>query len=166
MILGMFQCPDPIINLPAAPLSNEWLKILVTVLLGFILGLIAEPIKAWIQRRNEERRIHRSVTYEIMLLFVARTSVKGGLIPEENFWANIEIPAFEKHWEENREYFYSDLTLIAKAYQLRMVGILKKGLAEGKISREDATVKLDGVIAELMKGSPQSRWQRFKNRFR
>jgi hypothetical protein len=166
MILGMFQCPAPIINLTAAPRNNEWLKILVTVLLGFILGVIAEPIKAWIQRRTEERRIHRSVTYETMLLFMARTSVKGGLIPEENFWANIEIPAFEKHWEENREYFYSDLTLISKAYQLRMVGILKKGLAEGKISREEATVKLDAVIAELMKGPHQSRWQRFKNRFR
>lgn len=92
--------------------------------------------------------------------------MKHGLIAEDTFWQNIEIPAFEKHWDENREYFYSNIELITKSFQLRMVGILKKGIADGKISREDATKKLDGVIAELMKIPAPNAWRRFRNQFR
>jgi len=166
IILGMFQCPAPIINLPPSSPNHEWLKILVTGFLGFVLGLVAEPIKAWSQRRNEERRIHRAFVYEVGVLFVARAAVKHGLVSEENFWTNIDTPAFDKSWEKNREYFYKDFNFVAKAYQLRMVGMLKQGVADGKINRADASLKLDGVIAELMKTPAASRWKRFKNLFR
>ena len=54
----------------------DWLKVLIGVFAGLIAGLIAEPLKAWINGRMKERAI-RDALYPVMADILWVRSVRG-----------------------------------------------------------------------------------------
>ena len=121
----MFQCPDPIINIPAALPNHEWWKILVSALAGLLVGLLGDVVKSAVGDWLKSRRIRKRLNEELrrMLNTMKDLKVKNVRLNREAFLEVTKTSAFEHYWEMDQSLFYED----AELYELSgMFNLIEK----------------------------------------
>jgi hypothetical protein len=115
IILSMFQCPAPIINIPPPPENHDFLKTIVAATLGLIAGLVAEPLKAMIMRWFTIRRIVDALYRELAGIYddleiqmnVGDAMSRMGM----NLLDHRSSVIFNHYYKENNELFLEEKRL-------------------------------------------------------
>src|SRR3974377_1966201 len=94
-------------------MNSEWAKILPSATLGMFTGLIADPIRGLIQARIDIAKMQNAILWDLSALSRSAIRVHDGELPAWNFWLSAELPAFDHHWDRNRELFYTSERLVS-----------------------------------------------------
>ncbi|MGA3133135.1 MAG: hypothetical protein ABSD59_20240 [Terracidiphilus sp.] len=104
------------------PANNpEWIKILISAVVGMFTGLIADPIRSLIQNRIEARKLKNAVIWDIGNLSTSAMSVHDGKLEAWKFWLGVELPGFDYYWGKNRELFYINAKLVLLRVQCQVI---------------------------------------------
>lgn len=140
--------------------NNEWLKILISAMVGMFAGLIADPVRNVIQMRINTVRMECAIQFDFLNLSTGMKAVEAGLVPSSKFWLSVELPAFEYYWDKNRELFYSDMELQLLRLQCMTVQRLKGLVANNQKTGEEAMLKLNEVVTQVRGMQKSLTWKR------
>jgi uncharacterized protein YjiS (DUF1127 family) len=129
--------------------DHEWIRILISAVVGMLTGLIADPIRSAMQHRIEAGKLKNAVMTDIGNLSVSAMDVYNGKLEASKFWLGVELPGFEYYWEKNRELFYINTKTVLLRVQcqviLRLCGLVKNN----QKTPEDAMFKLWETLAYI-----------------
>lgn len=129
----------------------EWLKILVSTVTGFGLGIVADPIKGSLQWKINVARMERAILLDFVMIRAQLETVKADLVPEEKFWQALNVPAFEYYWNKNRELFYGSLDLQMLTWQCRIVEYTRTSVLQGTVGREEGKAAILKAFEEVQR---------------
>src|SRR5260370_33923072 len=92
-------------------MNSELMKILGSATAGMFTGLIADPIRALIQSRFDSAKMQNAILWDLSALSQSAIRVHDGELPAWKLWLSAELPAFDYHWDRNRELFYTSESL-------------------------------------------------------
>jgi len=147
--------------------DTEWLKILVSTLVGMLAGFIADPIRAAFARDLEIYRMRRAIGLDLVNVAAGQAAVKYGAATAHQFWQLEMFPSFTFYWQRNMEYFYGDLTLHTARMHIQGIQILQSAVQSGKTTVADGEVKLEGAMKSLRETlweKKPHRWEMLKRR--
>jgi hypothetical protein len=129
--------------------DHDWIKILVSAVVGMFTGLIADPVRASIQNRIELRRLKSAIIWDFTTLATNASRLLEGNMEAPAFWHTVELPGFDYYWEKNRELFYANSKLVLLRLQCQIINRLC-GLVEHKMRTPDeAMEKVYETIAQV-----------------
>jgi len=73
----------------------EWIKILVSAVVGMFTGLVADPIRSLIQNRIEARKLRNAIIWDTATLSETAVRVHDGKLEAWKFWLGVELPALD-----------------------------------------------------------------------
>lgn len=120
--------------------DQEWLKILVSAVVGMFTGLIADPVRGLIQSRIDVTKMQNAVLWDFSNLSKSAMAVHGGKLQAWKFWLGVELPAFDYYWEKDRELFYTNTRLVLLRVQCEIVKRLR-ALVENKQQTPDEAMQ-------------------------
>lgn len=147
--------------------DTEWLKILVSALVGMLAGFIADPIRAAFARDLELYRMRRAIGLDLLSVITGQAAVKLGAATAHQFWQLEMFPSFAFYWQRNMEYFHSDLTLHAVRLHIQAIQFVQSSVQNGKTTVADGEVKLEGsmkTLKEILLERKPHRWEMLKRR--
>jgi hypothetical protein len=130
--------------------DHDWIKILVSAVVGMFTGLIADPIRSLVQNRIELRRLKNAIIWD----FTALATNASRVLEEKNleaaaFWNTVELPGFDYYWEKHRELFYANPKLVWLRLQCQIIKRLRD-LVEHKMKTPDeAMEKVYETVAQV-----------------
>lgn len=140
--------------------TNEWVKILISAVVGMFAGLFADPVRNLIQMRINTVRMESAIQFDFLNLVTGMTAVNEGLVPPWKFWLGVELPAFEYYWDKNRELFYNSMELQLLRLQCVTVQRLKGLVANNQQTTEEALEKLNEVVTQVRGMLKPLTWKR------
>lgn len=146
--------------------DTEWLRILVSALVGMLAGFIADPIRAACAKDFELYRMRRAIGLDLLNVIAGQVAVKHGAATAHQFWQLEMFPSFTFYWQRNMEVFYSDFTLHAVRLNIQAIQHLQSAVQSGKTGLPEAEVKLDGMLKSLQDTLWEKAhgWKMFKRR--
>lgn len=127
----------------------EWMKILVSAVVGMFTGLVADPIRSVIQNRIEARKLKNAVMWDIGNLSTNAMSVHDGNLEAWKFWLGVELPGFDYYWDKNRELFYANSKLVLLRVQCQVILRLRDLVKNKQKTPEGAMDKLFETFAYM-----------------
>ena len=127
--------------------DHDWIKILVSAVVGMFTGLIADPIRSLVQTRIEVWRLKNAVMTDISNLSTSAMSVYDGKLEAEKFWLGVELPGFDYYWDKNRELFYINTKIVLLRVQCQLIIRLRDLVKNMQKSPDEAMVKLWETLA-------------------
>lgn len=127
--------------------DHDWMKILVSAVVGMFTGLIADPIRSLVQTRIEVRRLKNAVMTDISNLSTSAMSVYDGKLDAEKFWLGVELPGFDYYWDKNRELFYISTKIVLLRVQCQLIIRLRDLVKNMQKSPDEAMAKLWETLA-------------------
>ncbi len=127
--------------------DHEWLKILVSAIVGMFAGLIADPVRGLIQSRIDLAKMHNAVMWDLSNLSKSAMAVHDGKLPAWKFWLGVELPGFDYFWEKNRELFYTNTRLVLLRVQCQTVKQLRALVENKQQTPDEAMQKLWETLA-------------------
>lgn len=127
----------------------EWIKILVSAVVGMFTGLIADPIRSLIQNRIEARKLKNAVMWDIGNLSTSAMSVHDERLEAWKFWLGVELPGFDHYWEKNRELFYINTKLVLLRVQCQVILRLRELVKNKQETPDGAMEKLWETLATV-----------------
>jgi len=129
--------------------DHDWVKILVSAVVGMFTGLIADPVRTMVRNRIEEKRLKNAIIWDIANLSESAMRVYNGKLNVHTFWLGVELPGFDYYWENNRELFYASTTLVLLRLQCQIIKRLR-GLVENRQQHpSEAMSKLYETLAQV-----------------
>ena len=128
---------------------------------GLLAGLIAEPIKAEIQRKVTARRAENAILggfKRIELIVQITVEMK---MDKEVFWTNLSCPPHDHYWEKNRELFFEDAALERLHYAWITLMQYRAAALKEPENSEEAMTKLSLFIQSKMPKTPRSKVRRW-----
>lgn len=145
----------------AMPAENhEWLKILVSAIVGMFTGLIADPVRGLIQSRIDIAKMQNVVMWDLSNLSKSAMAVHDGNLPAWKFWLGVELPGFDYYWEKNRELFYTNTKLVLLRVQCQMVKRLRALVENQQQTPDDAMQKLWEILVSVKIIHEPTIWER------
>jgi hypothetical protein len=148
-------------------MNGEWMKILVSATAGMFTGLIADPIRDLIQSRFDTAKIQTAVLWDLSVLSQSAVRVHDGELPASKLWLSAELPAFDYHWNRNRELFYTSERLVLLRPHCQVVQRLKVLVENKQQAPDEAMEELweTLLLAKVVKLVPEdSTWERITQR--
>ena len=148
-------------------MNVEWMKILVSATAGMFTGLIADPIRTLIQSRFVSAKIQNAILWDLSVLSQSAVRVHDGELQASKLWLSAELPAFDYHWDRNRELFYTNERLVSLKPHCQVVQRLRALVESREQTPDEAMEKLweTLVLAKVVKLVPEdSTWERFTQR--
>lgn len=146
-------------------MNHEWLKILVSALVGMFAGLIAEPLRESLSLRIKTLRVERALAVDCLYLHLAIKTVEQGLAPAANFWKHEMLAGFTYHWEKNREFFYDSLELQTTRLQFQTILKIQQKVEDGNCTSDQGFKEISETLDTLMKPKERNLVQRLSRRF-
>ena len=140
--------------------NHEWMKILVSAVVGMFTGLIADPVRDLIQSRIELTKLQNAILWDFSHLSQSAMRVHHGKLPAWKFWLSVELPAFDYYWEKNRELFYTSTQLVLLRVQCEMVKHLRALVENKQQTPDEAMQKLWETVALVKIFHEPSIWDR------
>lgn len=139
--------------------EHDWIKILVSAVVGMFAGLIADPIRAVLQKRIEARKLRNAIVWDTVTLSQTAMRVHDGKLEAWKFWLGVEIPAFQYYWEKNRDLFYINAKLTLLRLQCQQIIRLRDLVQNNQFTPEEAMNKLYETFA-YMKITQEMSWRK------
>lgn len=89
------------------PPTPEWIKILVTALLSFVIGIVLEPVRNSIARRLTAKRATKMLYFELARIYEVCNEARP--IPTATIrlmFSRIELEHYDYYYSQHREAFY------------------------------------------------------------
>lgn len=147
--------------------DTEWLKILVSAMVGMLAGFIADPIRTVVSRDLELYRMRRAIGFDLLNVIAGQAAVKHEAATAHQFWRWGMFPSFTFYWQRNMEYFYSDFTLQTVRFNIQAIQNLQSAVQSGMTTVAEAEPKLESLVDSLKKtlwGEKSRGWKMFKKR--
>jgi hypothetical protein len=146
---------------PGMPAEDqEWLKILISAIVGMFAGLIADPVRGLIQSRIDLAKMQNAVMWDFSNLSKSAMGVHGGELPAWKFWLGVELPGFDYYWEKNRELFYTNTRLVLLRVQCEVVKRLRALVENKQQTPDEAMQKLWEVLVSVKIIHGPTIWER------
>jgi hypothetical protein len=149
-------------------MNSEWMKILVSATAGVFTGMIADPIRVLIRSRFDAAKMQNAILWDLSALSQNAIRVHDGELPAWKLWHSAELPAFDYHWDRNRELFYTSERLVSLRPHCQVVQRLKALVENKEQTPDEAMEKLweTLVLAKVVKlVTEDSTWGRITQRF-
>jgi hypothetical protein len=137
--------------------DSEWIKILVSAVVGMFTGLAADPIRSLIQNRIETRKLKNAVMWDIANLSTSAMRVHNEELNVNTFWLGIELPSFDYYWDKNRELFYANSKLILLRVQCQLILRLRDLMKMRQVNPDEAMKKFWETLKDI-KHSDEMSW--------
>jgi hypothetical protein len=147
--------------------DTEWLKILVSTLVGMLAGFIADPIRAAFARDLELYRMRRAISLDLLNVIAGQAVVKHEVVTACQFWQMEMFPSFTFYWQRNMEYFYSDFALHIVRLNVQAIQLLQSSVRSGNKTEADGEVKLEELMKPLREALLEKKprgWEMMKRR--
>ena len=148
-------------------MNGEWMKILVSATAGMFTGLIADPIRGLIQSRIDIAKMQNAILWDLSALSQSAIRVHDGELPASKLWLSAELPAFDYHWDRNRELFYTSERLVSLRPHCQAVQRLKALVENKQQTPDEAMERLweTLLLVKVVKLVPEdSTWERITQR--
>lgn len=150
-------------------MQHEWLKILVSAVVGFLAGLIGDHIRVALARKFEIGRMKRALDLDLLDLITYRAFFVEGAITPQQFWQREIFPCFDSYWQRNREYFYSDPKLHKLRLHIQYILDFQETAKTGQLEMEkealdkifDTTREIGMILGKHQQNKRIRTWQRF-----
>lgn len=127
--------------------DHDWIKILVSAVVGMFTGLIADPVRGMVQNRIEARKLKSTIMWDIGNLSTSAMRVYEGKLEAWKFWLGVQLPGFDYYWEKNRELFYINTKLVLLRVQCQMIIRMRDLVANKQETPDEAMNKLWETLA-------------------
>jgi len=127
--------------------DHEWIRILISAVVGMLTGLIADPIRSAVQHRIDAGKLKNVVMTDIGNLSMSAMDVYNSKLEASNFWLGVELPGFDYYWEKNRELFYINTKLVLLRVQCQVILRLRELVKNSQKAPKDAMPKLWETLA-------------------
>lgn len=127
--------------------DHEWIRVLISAVVGMLTGLIADPIRSTVQHRIEAGKLKNVVMTDIGNLSMSAMDVYNSKLEASKFWLGVELPGFDYYWEKNRDLFYINTKLVLLRVQCQVIIRLRELVKNSQKAPEDAMLKLWETLA-------------------
>jgi len=138
--------------------DHDWIKILVSAVIGMFTGLIAAPVRTMLQNRIEARKLRNAIIWDTATLSETAMRVHDGKLEAWKFWLGVEMPGFDYYWEKNRDLFYINTKLTLLRLQCQLIIRLRDLVRNKQETPDGAMDKLYETFA-YMKLIHQMSWR-------
>jgi hypothetical protein len=148
------QLPQP--GLPIA----EWVKILISAVVGMTTGILVEPFKSWVTLRVVAGQGKKAIYYELARLYMFFKLLPPATLID---FTNISTDAFDFYYGQKREAFYRitnchDLTVFYRDLKAIQRAVLNK-----EITIEDGAKEIQDNFSLRLNAGVMSKILLFRN---
>lgn len=134
-------------------MNHEWLKILLSAVVGMFTGLVADPIRETVATRMKLLRLEKAIALDCFFLKMTFLAVEHGMTTNEQVWKSDMLAGFKYNWEHNRELFYHDLRMQTLRLQLQTILMTQERVGLGQVSYDEAKQRVQETLESVAKVS-------------